>query len=97
MPNILSIICGGGVVMPNNNYSFQNVIEFIEQADDLEIEQIMKAVQRRYVVAFPQWEVLYLAVHKDPVLRKKDMEALTAYIAKDLKWNEEQQKKDSLV
>ena len=68
----------------------------IEQADDFQIREIMDAVERRYAIAYPQWDVFYAAVHKDPALRRKDLEDLAAYIEKDLKWNEENQKKDSL-
>ena len=74
----------------------RQVIEKIEQADDFEIQEIMDAVERRYAIAFPKWDVFYAAVHKDPELRRKDLEKLVAYIEKDLKWNEENQKKDSL-
>ena len=70
------------------------IIAYIEQADDFQIQEIMDAVKRRYAIAYPQWNVFYAAVHKDPVLRKKDLDDLVAYIEKDLKWNEE--KMDSL-
>ena len=82
--------------MTNQDLMLQRVIEFIEQADDLEIERNMEAVERRYAIAFPKWDESYTAVHKDPALRRKEMEELVVYIEKDLKWNEEQQKKDSL-
>ena len=82
--------------MTNQDLMLQRVIEFIEQADDLEIERIMEAVERRYAIAFPEWDVSYTAVHKDPALRRKELEELVVYIEKDLKWNEEQPKKDSL-
>ena len=72
----------------------KHILEKIEQADDFEIREIMDAVERRYAVAYPQWDVFYAAVHKDPALRRKDLEDLVVYIEKDLKWNEE--RKDSL-
>ena len=72
----------------------KQILERIEQANDLELQQIMDAVKRRYAIAYPQWDVFYAAVHKDPTLRKKDLDDLVTYIEKDLKWNEE--KKDSL-
>jgi len=74
----------------------KQILEKIEQADDFQIREIMDAVERRYAIAYPQWDVFYAAVHKDPALRRKDLEDLAAYIEKDLKWNEENQKKDSL-
>ena len=72
----------------------KEVLRKIEQADDFQIQEIMDAVKRRYAIAYPQWDVFYTAVHKDPALRKKDLDDLEAYIKKDLKWNEE--KMDSL-
>ena len=94
MPNILSIIAVGVLFMSNKSLTFQNVLKIIEQADDFQIREIMDAVERRYAVAYPQWDVFYAAVHKDPALRRKDLDDLVAYIEKELKWNEE--RKDSL-
>ena len=94
MPNKLSIIAVGVYNMSNLSSAFQNVLKTIEQADDFQIREIMDAVERRYAIAYPQWDVFYAAVHKDPALRKRDLAGLVAYIEKDLKWYEE--KKDSL-
>ena len=74
----------------------KEVLTYIEQANDRELEQIMRAVERRYATAFPEWDVIYTAVHKDPTLRSKELYELVAHIEKDLKWNAEQPKKDSL-
>ena len=71
----------------------KQVLAKIEQANDRELEQIMRAVERRYATAFPEWDVIYTAVHKDPTLRSKALYELVAHIEKDLKWNEEQQKR----
>ena len=67
-----------------------DILARIEQADYEELDQIMDAVERRYPQAFPEWEVFYTAVHKEPALRRKELEELVAYIEKDLRWNEEQ-------
>lgn len=72
----------------------KHILEKIEQADDFQIREIMDAVERRYAIAYPQWDVFYAAVHKDPALRRKDLDDLVAYIEKELNWNEE--RKDSL-
>ena len=72
------------------------VITYIEQAYDFEIQEIMNAVERWYAIAYLQWDVFYVAVHKDPELRKKELEELSAYIAKDIQWYEENKRKDSL-
>ena len=94
MPNKLSIIAVGVYNMSNLSSAFQNVLKTIEQADDFQIREIMDAVERRYAIAYPQWDVFYAAVRKDPALRKMDLAELVAYIEKDLKWSEG--KKDSL-
>ena len=67
-----------------------DILARIEQADYEELDQIMDAVERRYAQVFPEWEVFYTAVHKEPALRRKELEELVAYIEKDLRWNEEQ-------
>ena len=78
------------------NMSRDKVLAYIEHANDLEIQEIMDAVERRFALAYPQWDVLYTAVHKDPELRRKDLQELTVYIEKDLQWYADNQKKDSL-
>ena len=96
MPNKLSIIAVGVYNMSNLSSAFQNVLKTIVQADDFQIREIMDAVERRFALAYPQWDVLYTAVHKDPELRRKDLQELTVYIEKDLQWYADNQKKDSL-
>ena len=56
------------------NMSRDKVLVYIEHANDLEIQEIMDAVERRFALAYPQWDVLYTAVHKDPELRRKDLQ-----------------------
>ena len=70
----------------------QDILAQIEQADYAQLEQIMDAVEQRYAKEFPEWDVFYTAVHKDPVLRRKELAELVAHIEKDLRWNEEQKK-----
>ena len=65
------------------------VLQYIEQANDTEIEEIMAAVEQRYAIAYPQWDVVYVAVHKDPMLRKKELEDLMAIIGRDIEWSKE--------
>ena len=67
--------------------AFQNVLKIIEQADDFQIREIMDAVKRRYRAAYPDWDVIYAAVHKDPKLREAELKELVASIEKDLLWH----------
>ena len=60
--------------------TLDDVLGFIEQADDNEISEIMEAVRCRFAVAFPDWEVLYLSCPKnDPLQRKQTLKMLTDY------------------
>ena len=74
----------------------RKIIAKIEQADDVEIRRIMDAVEQRYALAYPDWDVVYIAMHKDPTLRKGEMQELVAFLEKDLQWHEQEAKKDSL-
>jgi len=57
------------------NVAFQDVLKRIEQADDLEINQIMDAVRKWYAVRFPNREILYISCPKnDPIAHKQTME-----------------------
>ena len=54
--------------------NFLNVLATIEQADDTQISQIIRAVIRRYGLVFPDWDVLFLSVPKDPSQRRLQLE-----------------------
>ena len=41
-----------------------DLIAGISQANEYEIEALLKAVLRRYAVLFPAWEVSAISVHK---------------------------------
>ena len=57
--------------------TLDNAIEFIEQASDYEINEIMEAIRRRFAAAFPDWEVIYLSCPKDdPIQRTIILEML---------------------
>ena len=51
--------------------SLEEIITYIEQADDLEINEIMSAVRKRFQTAFPDWEVIYLSCPKDDALQRR--------------------------
>ena len=39
-----------------------DVIQFIYQADDLEVNAIIDALSQRYKVVYPDWEVAFMAL-----------------------------------
>ena len=81
--------------MSSQDRNLKWVTEYIEHADDFEIQEIMEAVRRRYAMVYPQWGVFYTAVHKEPALRRKELYELVAYVEKDLNWNTQQKRTPS--
>ena len=57
--------------------TFQQTLNRIKRADDLEIVEIMNAVRTRYKTFYPDWEVLYIACPKnDSKERQKTLELI---------------------
>lgn len=55
----------------------EELLQRIQNANDLEIQQIMAAVRMRYMLQYPDWEVFYLAIPKDdPAERMKSLQYL---------------------
>ena len=63
--------------------TMEELLRRIEETDDFEIQDIMRAVERRYKIAFPDWEVVYMAVHRDPKLKEEDLKNIIAFIEKE--------------
>ena len=61
----------------------QAVLSFIRHSSDDTLYQIMRSIERRYAYVYPDWEVLYIAVHKDPKLRKAEIAQLITFLEKD--------------
>ena len=56
------------------------VLDRISHADDIEINEIIQAVIRRYQRVYPGWEVVFLALPKnDPEERKRLLESILAF------------------
>ena len=51
----------------------QNVLDFIEQADDYELNEMMDAITERYQVLHPDWEVSYLALPKHDRHKRREI------------------------
>ena len=69
----------------------RGILEKIKEANCEELQEIMSAIEKRYAVIFPEWEVTYMAVHKQYKFRRRD----TQYILKMLKYGLRQSKKQS--
>ena len=75
----ISIIFVRGV----KNLELQAVLSFIRHSSDDTLYQIMRSIERRYADVYPDWDVLYIAVHKDPKLRKAEIAQLITFLEKD--------------
>ncbi len=51
----------------------ETIFEAIQQATLSELQEIMAEIEERYAILYPDWDVTYLAIHKDPVLRKAEL------------------------
>ncbi len=51
----------------------QEIIDKIQTLNDSELRQVMTAIEDRYAQAYPEWDVVYIALHKDPGLRFQDV------------------------
>ena len=50
-----------------------DVLSFISQADDAQLNDITTALSARYKVLFPDWEVLYLALPLHDAERREQL------------------------
>lgn len=62
--------------------SVNDILAAIENADDIEINQILDAVTRRYNRVFPEWEVLFLSISRDPEEKNKQLEQMLLQLKK---------------
>ena len=58
------------------------ILKFIERTDDQEIQDVIQAVIRRYALAFPDWEVMFLSLPKDPQKREAQLELTIDFLRK---------------
>lgn len=49
------------------------VFDWIEQADIPQLQEIMDAIQDRYALVYPDWDILYLALPKQDCTQRRDL------------------------
>ncbi len=52
----------------------------IRRMKDKDLQILMRAIEKRYAEAYPEWEVLYLALHRDPKLRQQELANLKQFL-----------------
>ena len=55
------------------NESLDQVLTFIHQADDTQINEIIQAVVKRYARVFPDWEVIFLSLPRNNPAKRREM------------------------
>ena len=53
--------------------TLDDILVFISQADDGQLNEITTALSARYKVLFPEWDVLYLAMPLDDPERQAEI------------------------
>ena len=53
--------------------TLDDILVFISQADDGQLNEITTALSARYKVLFPEWDVLYLAMPLDDPERRAEI------------------------
>ncbi len=62
----------------------EEIINKISRMNREELQEVMQAVQARFASAYPKWDVVYIALHKDPVQRRIEFANLLEMLAQDL-------------
>ncbi len=60
------------------------ILKKIITMKDSELQLVMQAISDRYAAAYPQWDVVYMAVHKDPALREQELKRIWLAMRQDL-------------
>ena len=58
----------------------RKLLSQIENADDILMQQILQTVIRRYGTVFPQWEVVFYSLPKEPQQRRQEIQALIQFL-----------------
>ena len=53
--------------------TLDDILLFVSQADDGQLNEITTALSARYKVLFPEWDVLYLAMPLDDPERRAEI------------------------
>ena len=71
------------------------LLEKIKALSQAELDEVMKGIEKWYEEAYPDWDVVYIAMPKDPVQRKQRFLGILRLIAKDLEWSEQRYSNES--
>ena len=63
---------------------FAELIGHIQRLSREELDKVMEAIEKWFAVAHPDWDVVYIAVPKDPDLREKELKSIWNLLARDI-------------
>ena len=63
--------------------SVEDIVKQIEQADEIQLNDIISAVIHRYDMLHPDREGSFLSLSTDPYQRSQEMEGILRFIRKD--------------
>ncbi len=62
----------------------EEIINKISKMTQEELQEVMQAVEARFAAAYPEWDVVYIARHKEPALRMEEFAYLLDMLAQEL-------------
>ena len=65
--------------------SLQDILEWIDKANGLEVNEIILSIVQKYNREFPDWEVGFISFHKNPQEGRAELEAAFESLKKRLK------------
>ncbi len=68
----------------------KEMIEKIHSLTEPQLRQLMESIQERYRNAYPQYDILYIVLHKDPALREQELMNILSIISSSIQYQEEQ-------
>ncbi len=58
----------------------QEILKKISELSQYDLQQVMQAIEKRYARDYPDWDVYYVALHKDPELRRQQIANITQFV-----------------
>ena len=71
----------------NRKRKLERICRQIQTMEDSELQACMRALERRYQHRHPDWDIVYIAVPKDPVQRKTALAQVISLMEQDVQWH----------
>ncbi len=61
----------------------KQILKRIRSCSEADLNKIMRTIEQRFASAYPQWDVYYIALHKDPAVRAQQIEAIRSLASRE--------------